>query len=118
MKLLLDEQISGRVAERLRAAGHDVTAVSGDPTLESLPDLAVFEAAQGQGRAVVTYDRGDFEAIARMYLGYDREHHGLVLVHSMSIPPRDLSRLAAALTALLVGPPLGRAFVVWLRPVD
>ncbi|HEX2393152.1 MAG TPA: DUF5615 family PIN-like protein [Solirubrobacterales bacterium] len=53
MKLLLDEQTSGRVAERLRDRGHDVTAATDDLTLRGLRDPDLFEVAQEQGRALV-----------------------------------------------------------------
>ena len=67
MKLLLDEQISGKVAERLRDRGHDVTATTDDPGLRGLSDPDLFEVAQQQGRALVTYNRVDFEPIIREY---------------------------------------------------
>ena len=67
MKLLLDEQISGKVAERLRDRGHDVDAVTDDPSLRGLSDPDLFEVAQQQGRAFVTYNRADFEPIIREY---------------------------------------------------
>jgi predicted nuclease of predicted toxin-antitoxin system len=53
VKLLLDEQTSGRVAERLRDRGHDVTAATDDLTLRGLRDPDLFEVAQEQGRALV-----------------------------------------------------------------
>jgi len=43
------------------------------------PDL--FEAAQEEDRALVTYNRVDFEPITREYAQANREHRGLVLVH-------------------------------------
>jgi hypothetical protein len=47
VKLLLDEQISGKVAERLRDRGHDVTATTDDPSLRGLiegPSLGLVAA--------------------------------------------------------------------------
>ena len=76
MKLLLDEQISGKVAERLRDRGHDVTAATDDPSLRGLKDPELFEVAQEEGRVLVTYNRVDFEPIIREYARMDREHHG------------------------------------------
>ncbi|HMI80245.1 MAG TPA: DUF5615 family PIN-like protein [Solirubrobacterales bacterium] len=67
VKLLLDEQISGKVAERLRDRGHDVTAATDDPSLRGLRDPDLFEVAQQQDRALVTYNRVDFEPIIREY---------------------------------------------------
>jgi nucleoside-diphosphate-sugar epimerase len=115
VKLLLDEQISGKVAERLRQRGHDVIAVTADPTLRGLKDPEIFEVAQQQGRALVTYNRVDFEPIIRRYAAEAREHHGLVIVHPARFPSSEFARLATALTRLLEGPGLGLGFVVWLQ---
>lgn len=115
MKLLLDEQISGKVAERLRDRGRDVTAATDDPSLRGLGDPDLFEAAQQQGRALVTYNRVDFEPIIREYAQMDREHHGLVIVHPTRFPSWEFARLAAAIGSLLEGPSLGAGFLVWLR---
>ena len=115
MKLLLDEQISGKVAERLRDRGHDVTAATDDPSLRGLSDPDLFEAAQQQGRALVTYNRVDFEPIIRRYAETSREHHGLVIVHPTRFPSWEFARLAAAMKGFLAGPGLGKGFLVWLR---
>jgi NADPH-dependent 2,4-dienoyl-CoA reductase/sulfur reductase-like enzyme len=117
VRLLLDEQISGRVAERLRDRGHDVTAATDDPSLRGLSDPDLFEVAQQQGRALVTYNRPDFEAIVREYAMANREHSGLVIVHPGRFPSWEFARLAAALDGLLRGVDLGGSFLVWLQDV-
>jgi uncharacterized protein YbjT (DUF2867 family) len=114
VKLLLDEQISGRVAERLRDRGHDVVAIAADPSLRGLSDPDLFEVAQRQGRALVTYNRADFEAIVREYAETSREHRGLVIVHPTRFPSWEFARLVVAMEALLTGPELGVGFLVWL----
>ena len=86
MKLLLDEQISGKVAKLLQDCGHDAIATTADPSLRGLSDPDLFEVAQQQGRAVVTYNRPDFEAILREYVETNRKHHGLVIVHPTRFP--------------------------------
>lgn len=118
MKLLLDEQISGKVAERLRERGHDVTAATDDPSLRGLSDPDLFEVAQQQGRVLVTNNRVDFEPILREYAQMDREHHGLVIVHPMRFPSWEFARLAAAIETLLMGPNLGMGFLIWLQGAD
>ncbi|HEY5942721.1 MAG TPA: DUF5615 family PIN-like protein [Solirubrobacterales bacterium] len=115
MKLLLDEQISGKVAERLRDRGHDVIAATDEPSLRSLRDPDLFEVAQQQGRALVTYNRVDFEPIIREYAQMDRAHHGLVIVHPIRYPSREFARLVKATDSLLEGPGLGMSFLIWLR---
>jgi predicted nuclease of predicted toxin-antitoxin system len=115
VKLLLDEQISGKVAERLRERGHDALAVTADATLRGLSDSELFEAAQRQKQAVVTYNRVDFEAIIREYAAANREHHGLVIVHPVRFPSQEFSRLAKALAALADDFPPGKSFVTWLQ---
>lgn len=115
MKLLLDEQISGKVAERLREGNCDVIAVAAEAALRGLSDPDVFEVAQAQDRAVVTYNRADFEAINLEYAETNREHHGLVIVHPVRFPSRDFTRLAKALKSLVDGEALGKSFTVWLQ---
>lgn len=114
MKLLLDEQISGKVAERLRDRGHDVTAATDDPSLRGLSDPDLFEVAQRQGRTLVTYNRVDFEPVVREYAETNRAHSGLVIVHPMRFPSWEFARLDTAIEKLLEEPELGRSFLVWL----
>jgi hypothetical protein len=85
LKLLLDEQISGKVAERLRGRGHDVIAVTDEPDLRGMLDPDLFEIAQEQRRALVTYNRPDFEPIVREWARLNRSHSR-----------RELRRLVAA----------------------
>lgn len=118
MKLLLDEQISGKVAERLRDRGHDVTAATEEPGLRGLSDPDLFEVAQQQGRALATYNRVDFEPIIREFALMDREHHGLVIVHPTRFPSSEFARLVAAIESLLEGSNLGKGFLVWLQEPD
>lgn len=115
MKLLLDEQISGKVAERLGAQGHDVVAAAADPALRGLSDPDLFEVAQAQERAVATYNRPDFEALVREYADVGRVHYGLVLIHPIRVPSHELTTLVGALSRLLKVPPAGKSFTVWLQ---
>lgn len=114
LKLLLDEHISGKVADRLNRRGHDVMAASAQPSLRGLSDPDLFEVAQGEGRIMVTYNRGDFEEILRRYADYGKEHHGVVLVQHRRFPGQDFGRLVKALGKL--DPPGGGSFLVWLQP--
>lgn len=63
MKLLLDEQLDPAIATELRRRGHDIEAVSGDPTREGLSDADVLTLATGEHRAVVTNNIRDFRIL-------------------------------------------------------
>jgi uncharacterized protein with PIN domain len=64
VKLLLDENLSPRVAEILRRDGIDVCAVRDRGLLEAT-DPEVFYKAFDEDRIVVTANVGDFEELAR-----------------------------------------------------
>lgn len=113
MKLLLDEQISGKVADRLGKQGIDVIAATVDPALRGLSDPDLFAAAQKQKRAVVTYNRADFEAIVRNHAANRQEHHGLVIVHPGRFPSWEFTRLTNALAKQVF--PTGGNFTIWLQ---
>jgi len=63
VKLKLDENLSRRAADLIRAAGHDAITVA-DQGLRGAPDEALFEACKHEGRALVTLDR-DFSQVLR-----------------------------------------------------
>lgn len=116
MKLLLDEQITYKVAEPLRDQGYDVMTVVETPSLSGSSDRDVFEFAQAERRAVVTYDVADFMEIARDANRLNEAHCGLVFVHSKRLPNSNIGGLVTALGALLADPPRETAFVTWLQP--
>lgn len=113
MRLLLDEQNSGRVAERLVKAGHDTVAVTTDPERRGLSDEDVFESAQRERRIVVTYDL-DFLLIANRYAQDGREHHGLVMIHPVRLPNHETARTGGALTRFANEFVAQPSFVAWL----
>jgi predicted nuclease of predicted toxin-antitoxin system len=55
MRFLADENVSRHVIERLRNAGHDVTAVA--ETRAGASDEEVLNAADADGRILITEDR-------------------------------------------------------------
>lgn len=93
-------------------------AATDDPSLRGLGDPDLFETAQQQGRAVVTYNRVDFEPIVRECAETNREHHGLVIVHPTRFPSWEFAHLTAAIDGLLAGPSMGNGFLVWLQEVE
>jgi len=104
-RLLLDEMLSGHIAERLRAKGHDVAAVVADPALLALPDDQVLAHATATGRALVTANIKDFMPLDAQYRAAGQAHAGLILVSSKTFPQDHAytAALTGALSAFLDG---------------
>ena len=115
LKLLLDEMISGAVAARLVQRGRDVRAVVESDELRGAPDETVFEAAQRDGRVLVTYNRGDFMSLAASYAADDRPHNGLVILHPLRFPGDQIAPLATALDEFLSSGRVMVSAVHWLE---
>lgn len=118
MKLLLDEMLPRALAEQLRSRGHDVLAVTEDQSLRGLPDKELLEAAYGQERAVVTYNRDDYLLIDADLRAREAPHADIVIVNSARFPegvPATLGRLVRSLDSLLADPPPWPSFVHWLQ---
>lgn len=97
MRLLLDDMYPRRLAEQLRAEGHDVVAVVELPDLVGHEDADIARWARQARRVVVTENIVDFAPLDV------EEHAGLLLVNARRWPrtPRGLPRLLAALRAWL-----------------
>lgn len=117
MKLLLNEMISAVIAEQLRARGHDVAAANERRELRGLPDPDLFERAQQENRAIVTYNREDFLALERLYRHQGRDHHGVVILHPRRFPQGSpsIGPLIASVEALLDAGAPYPGFVHWLQ---
>jgi hypothetical protein len=117
VKLLLDEMLSAVVAERLRGGGHDVSAVQDRGELRGLADPDLFEHAQHEQRAIVTYTRDDFLALDRGYRARGRAHHGAIILNPSRFPQAAATSgpLITALEALLSTDSPYPAFVHWLQ---
>ena len=105
MKLLLDEMWSPQIAQQLRNRGYDVLAVAERPDLRGAPDANVFDAAQAEGRAIVTENVPDFRFLGLGALAQRRTHAGLIFTSDRTFPrgnPRTPGRLVAALNRFLV----------------
>jgi predicted nuclease of predicted toxin-antitoxin system len=63
VRLKLDENLSRRAADLIRAAGHDTVTVA-DQGLRGAADESLFEVCKREGRALVTLDR-DFGQVLR-----------------------------------------------------
>lgn len=122
MKLLLDEQYSPRIAEHLRARGHDVTAVAGKPGLAGLADRRLIAAARQEGRALLTENVADFLPIAAELARTGTPHAGIVLASARRfLRSRDATGwLVETLDGLLAAHPGDDDLadrVVWLEPL-
>ena len=81
MRLLLDAHLSGaRIAEPLRARGHDVHAADEERELDGAADEELLALAAAEERVMVTFDVKDFPEIARRWAEAQRPHAGLAIV--------------------------------------
>lgn len=118
MRLLLDEHISSKIAEQLRARGHDVIALTELEELRGQPDSAVVVWAVDRGRGIVTYDTG-FVSLHQQRVAAEEPAPDLILVPQRSFPGGDrghgslLRALATLLDARLPDAPGGR--LLWLE---
>jgi predicted nuclease of predicted toxin-antitoxin system len=97
--LLLDEMLSGVIAEQLRAKGHDVLAVVDDPALAGSADEQILAHAAAAGRALVTANIKDFMPLDARYRAASQAHAGLILVSAKTFP-QDRTFTAAITSAL------------------
>ena len=98
--LLLDEMLSGAIAEQLRARDIDTAAVVEDPALTGTPDEDLLAHAAAVQRVLVTANVADFAAVATDWRAAGREHAGLIYVTSRAFP-QDRSYVGAIVSALL-----------------
>lgn len=99
-RLLLDEMLSGAIADQLRRRGYDVVAVVEDVSLVSTPDDDLLALAAKLQRVLVTANIGDFVAIAGDWRAGGRVHHGIVYVAYRTFG-QDRSFIGALVDALV-----------------
>jgi predicted nuclease of predicted toxin-antitoxin system len=84
LRILLDAHLSAtRIAEPLRAAGHDVRALQEERELDGLDDALVLELAVAEGRTLVTRDSRHFAPLVSRWAGEGRDHAGCILIWSL-----------------------------------
>jgi predicted nuclease of predicted toxin-antitoxin system len=105
MKVKLDENLPVRAAAQLRVMGFDVDTVHDEGLVGQL-DEAVWQAAQHEGRFLVTQDL-DFSDTRKFAPG---SHHGILLVR---LPDSEQWRVADYLAAWFADP----CIVDWPRSV-
>lgn len=111
MKLLVDENLSARVASRLRDGGHDAVHVT-TVGLANTADDVILRAAADDGRVIVTAD-ADFGAL--LALRNDRRPSVLMLRSSDHLTPEQQAELIMA-TLARVGNELDDGAVASVTP--
>jgi Domain of unknown function (DUF5615) len=97
--LLLDEMLSGNIADQLRSKGHDVLAAVADSALLALPDDQILAHATATGRALVTANIKDFMPLDAQYRAAGQAHAGLIFISSKTFR-QDRAHTAAITGAL------------------
>jgi hypothetical protein len=98
MLLYADEDFPYPVVETLRGLGHDVLTVQEDGR-GSADDADVLARAHSLTRAVLTYNRWDFERLHRQGMG----HSGILSAKKDDSFPALAGRIDAALTGKMPG---------------
>jgi predicted nuclease of predicted toxin-antitoxin system len=120
VKLLLDEMFSPAIADHLRQSGHDVVAVKERPDLVQRADSYVFDAAQAEGRVVVTENVRDFRQIAQEESGGRPSHAGVIFTTERAFfrgSRGAIGRLVEALAVVVGSDQPMEGVEVWLKPV-
>ena len=103
LSLLLDEQISPRVAEQLRRAHPEVPIHSlhgwWEGALLGQHDATVLRTALEARLTLVTYDLKTIPPILVEWETLGQDHDGVILVDDRSIPTHDFGSLGRALWA-------------------
>ena len=100
LRFLLDEDISRRVAEGLRATGVDDVSVQeiGRGGIR-VPDGEQLAYATAQGRVLVTYNRHDFQDLDAKWREEGRQHAGILWCLERVIMRSAIGALIRALVA-------------------
>ena len=96
VRLYLDEHISNSIAVGLRYRGVDVLTTP-EAGKSGLDDEGQLRFAAADGRAVVTFNRGDFAQLHGEFLRRGEHHAGIIVSPQAGIGPmvKALTRIVA-----------------------
>ncbi|PIY36719.1 MAG: hypothetical protein COZ06_34980 [Armatimonadetes bacterium CG_4_10_14_3_um_filter_66_18] len=99
-RLYVDEDVHSAVAAQLRRRGYDVTSAGESGNLGA-SDGAQLEFAAFQGRAILTFNVGDFCRLHTEYIRTGREYCGVIVSDQVPIGEvvKRCVRLLSTLTA-------------------
>lgn len=110
-RLLLDEMLSGTIAQQLRDRGHDARSIVESAGQTGCSDCEVLELATREERIVVTLNVADFVSFNRDWASQGRMHYGIILVSGRRFPQNAsfigglvIALDAAAASGALPGP--------------
>jgi uncharacterized protein with PIN domain len=83
-RLYLDEDVHKKVATALRLKGYDVVSAH-EVQKQSLSDYQQLEYAVSEGRAIVTFNAGDFDRLHKEYINNGKNHFGIILSKQIQI---------------------------------
>ncbi len=86
IKLYLDEDVHKKIATALRLKGYDVISAH-EAQKHSLSDYQQLEYAIDEGRAIFTFNVGDFNRLHKEHIKSRKNHFGILL--SRQIPIGD-----------------------------
>jgi hypothetical protein len=92
IKLYLDEDVHKKVATALRLKGYDVVSAH-EIQKQSLSDKQQLSYAVSEGRAIFTFNAGDFDNLHKEQLAKGLQHHGIILAKQLPIG-ETITRLA------------------------
>src|SRR3954452_8141492 len=98
--LYLDEDVDVLVASLLRARGLQMTATRDAGQLQQ-SDANQLMFAADEGMVLVTHNRSDFEALARLYFNNGQSHAGIIIAvrNPASVIANRLMRIVNHVTA-------------------
>ena len=95
MKILLDEDLSPKIAGILRDKGIDVLSVH-EIGRTGLTDYEQLEYAASEDRCLVTRNRNDYIVLTRQFFSSSMIHKGVLIVPA-TYKPNDFKRIAGAI---------------------